>query len=137
MMQMNRYFFLITCSILLGFLTSCNGDDCFSSCRSNDSDFYGEIDVKVTINAENPAVVVTLYDGNFDSGTTIGSLTTTDDRVSFGDFQSDRSYAATALYMKDGQEILAVDGGFLGVSEDDCGCPTGAIDLTLNLKLLD
>ena len=131
--------FVIGLSVAIINLVNCSSDDdCdLQTCTSNDSDFQAEITVKVTINSENPSVLVTLYEGNFDNGAFLDSRTASKEDVSFGSWTAGVQYSATAMYNKDGQPVLAVDGGELQSTTDNCDCTDGAKDLMLNLELLN
>ena len=109
-------------------LIHCDTDNCPSG------PYYGDLKVKLTINDENPEVLVVVFEGNYERGDTIFSELVTTSSVTY-EMEGDRFYSATAVYMRGPREIWAIDGKEMTVSDDDDdGCPY-ASDITLRLNL--
>lgn len=116
-----------------GVLVSCD-EDCdgfFHSCP--DGPFFGDLNVKLTINAENPEVEVIIFRGRAEKQDTV-----------IHDFVSQKSkiynleagfyYSGNAYYQDGIKEILAINGKELSTSTDDCDCEY-AENRNLNLRL--
>ena len=109
-------------------ISSC--DDC--NC---DGLAYGEIRVKLTIDDDNPEVFVTIFDGNIENQDTLYAGWESDTYITISDFEAERRYSATAHYVRDGRNYIAVDGKKMSTSSDDCDCSyTNGITLNLRLK---
>lgn len=94
--------------------------DC-DKCFTNLSDKYN-IEYKVTLNKENVAIPVTLYEGDIDNGAIISQDTVRAQpyytiAVTFG-----RHYSAVAKYSDGGRVIFAVDGQKLRKKLDESSC---------------
>jgi len=140
-MTKGKTFFLMT--ILLMVIVSCERQepvnlsniDC-SECYQ-DKPEWGPLNIKVTINDQNPFVPLKVYIGNFEEG----NLDWTDTAYSkdfWVDVKPDQYYSVTAEY-KDGDKIIfAVDGDKLKLqhTSDKCDEPCyyysgGYIDVRL------
>jgi len=94
--------------------------DC-DKCFTDLSDKYS-IELKVTIDKENPFVPITLYKGKIDDGRIIDSDTIYNTpyytiEVKFGEY-----YSAIARYRHKGRVIYAVDGRKLKKKLDESSC---------------
>jgi hypothetical protein len=100
---------------------------------------FGEIHLRITINAENPSVPVTVYRGNYDDGivVTTETFTTTTGSILL---DTEERYSATASYRRGPDTILVLDEAEVGVSSEefrDATCWTvhdGSMDLQLATK---
>lgn len=126
---MKQLVLLMLSLALLGAI-SCTDDDC--SCPSGP--YYANLKVKLTINEENPEVLLTIFEGNFESGDTLISEVIDEDKV-FYEMEAGRYYSAVVVYVDGAREITAIDGRKMRTSEDDCGCEYGE-NMTLNLRLV-
>ena len=113
-----------------------DSDDCddISTCLLSRPSF-GELDITLTINNENPTVDVVIYRGNYENRDTVQQFTASGTFYSIDlDFGT---YSATALYKVGADSILAVDGDEISLdSETKCretcwDVTDGKIDLTL------
>ncbi len=118
---------LIMLSAML--LIRCDHCDCPSGLA------LGELTIKLTINKENPDILVTLFEGNIEKGDTLFSEYWSDDRAYY-ELLPGKRYSATAHYYLQGKEIVAIDGKKMQTSYDECDCEYGE-DLTFNLRLVD
>ena len=130
----SKDFFFSMALILL--ITCVNCDGCFSSCDSGP--FFADLQIKLTVNAENKDIPIEVFRGLYDDGVLI-----IQDTISPGDLIDGRviynleagiKYAASAIYKDGAKTIIAIDGGEMSLASDECDCdyPT---NLTLNLRL--
>lgn len=122
---------LLTALVGLGLVLLMDCQDC--SCSDNPC--YGQLKVKVTINDENPEVLLTIFEGKIERKDTVLSEWVAKSTVNF-DLEADVYYSATVMYKQGVRQILAIDGKEMPISEDDSNCEYGQ-DTTLNLKLAD
>ncbi len=74
----------------------------------------GMVEIRVTIDEENPIVTVRLYEGNFEEGKLLWEKTShLRYRIEYLD--TERAYSFTATYKRGNDIILAVDGGIIEV----------------------
>ncbi len=93
--------------------------DC-STCYQNKPD-YGPLQIKVTINAQNPSVPLVVYAGNIEDNDTIYIDTTYSSDYSV-DVPVDRYYSVMAEYKDNNKIILAVDGDKLKTDKNTKDC---------------
>ncbi|WP_421873633.1 hypothetical protein [Marinoscillum sp.] len=115
--------------VLLTTLSAC--DD--GLCDCDRGPFFGELQVKLTINDDNPEVLLTIMEGNIESADTVISEYVNEKNVYY-DLEADRYYSAVVTYNQGIRRITAVDGKRMRLTDDDCGCDY-AKDITLNLRL--
>lgn len=135
---MKKIFPILLLSILL--ISGCWTDDDMDcetsfSCVTIPPEF-GDLTIKVTIDAENPVVPVTIFLGNFEDGDTIYHEDLTSESRTF-EVWVDEKYSATAIYQQGGNTIRAIDGDRVVLkSEEDCyeTCYT-VNDGNINLRL--
>ena len=132
-------------SIFMGFLffscekTASKYADCTEEDYENcviDEPFYGAVNVRITINDENPEVKLVFFDGNYESQDTVW-VDTISSRSSTYYFDLNNTYSAAAYYKSGDNTIIAVDGGWLDLytytmCEYTC---YGIIELDLDLRL--
>ncbi|MFY0602089.1 MAG: hypothetical protein JXR03_20610 [Cyclobacteriaceae bacterium] len=126
---------LSTSLIALLFTMACGDDedDCgiLSCIRGARTD--GDLNVKVTINTENPEVEVFIFQGKIENQDTLFSDILTEKNKVY-QVESDNYYSGTILY-KDGiKEILVINGKNMPTIDNDCDCPRGK-NINLNLRL--
>ncbi len=132
-MANRKFIFWLSLMILI---TCMHCDGCFSSCDSGP--FFSDLEIKLTVNAENKDIPIEVFRGLYDDGVLI-----IQDTISSGDLINGRviynleagmKYAAAATYKDGAKTIIAIDGGEMSLASDDCNCdyPT---KLTLNLRL--
>lgn len=120
---------LLIAIISLSVIWSCDEDVCI--CDSGP--FYGELRVKITIDDENPEVLLTIMEGNIESQDTVISEYVNETNVYY-ELEADRYYSAVVGYDQGTRQITAIDGRRMTLSDDDCGCEY-ADNITLNLRL--
>jgi hypothetical protein len=117
-MKIFRYTFYVGLFLISFAIISCkdnttdNSVDCstydYSDCNSIQP-FEGNMHVKLTINSENPAVPLTIYQGKLEDGVVVLR-----DTVSGSTYDTllpiDNFYTVTARYVKGSSTIIAVDG---------------------------
>ena len=106
---------------------------CEDECICDSGPFYGELRVKLTINDENPEVLLTIMEGNIESQDTVISEYIDESNIYY-ELEADRYYSAVVYYDQGSRQITAIDGRRMRLSEDDCGCDY-ADNITLNLRL--
>ncbi|MFT6866636.1 MAG: hypothetical protein ACJA08_001471 [Cyclobacteriaceae bacterium] len=113
--------------------TNCD-EDCDSVFHSCDSGpFYGDVNVRVTINDENPEVEIVLFRGRIEKQDMVIHEYVIENSTIYS-LEAGVYYSGTAFY-KDGiKEMLAINGKNLSTSTDDCDCKY-ADNMSLNLKL--
>lgn len=93
-----------------------NCDECYTEEPTD-----AELQVKVTINSENPVVPLTIYEGTFDTGEEIARDTATTE--SFYIFvKTKKLYTAVAEYRKNGKIIKVVNGHKIKTYLDSESC---------------
>jgi hypothetical protein len=100
----------------------CTSDD-YNNCNTYRPEL-GEVEIKISITNEQPMVMVKLFEGNFEDEKLIWEKTYNNSMQSI-DLDVETPYSFTATYIRDGKEIIAVDGGTIKVSsykacEYDC-----------------
>jgi len=129
-------------SVLLSlFLISCEDDECYRPWNCYDDEPDGAtMDIKVTINDENPSVKVIIYDGVYENDNVREELTLTSSNDEI--YLPDGQYSATALYKRGKDSVLAIDGGRVSITHWSCEDSTGVEEecykvraSTLNLRL--
>jgi hypothetical protein len=112
----------------------CEDDDIISICFDSEPE-YGTLQATLTINGENPQVVLNIYQGDdYQSGLLIISDTLSSQEVSY--HLPLGEYSGTVLYHEGNDLILAVDGDLISSEQTGCDgdCWTvddGHLDLTL------
>jgi hypothetical protein len=91
----------------------CTSDD-YSNCYT-DRPKTGEVEIKISTTGDQPSVTVRLYAGNFEDDKLIWEKTFFNS-VSYLDLDVETLYSFTATYFRNGNTILAVDGGKINVS---------------------
>ncbi len=104
----------IACEDMEGFFVDC--DECFP-----DKPDYALVDIRFTINGENPSVVYWLYEGDIDKGELIAVDTAYSSTVQW-DLQVDVSYSIVAEYISKGRVINVVDATDLRTKHDRSSC---------------
>jgi len=100
---------------------------------------FGTLNLRITINAENPSVTVTVYRGDYDAGIVVTTETFTSETGSI-DLQVDNTYSATASYQRGPDTILVLDESQINTSSEefrDATCwsvSDGSVDLRLVTK---
>jgi len=100
---------------------------------------FGSLNLRITINAENPSVTVTVYRGNYDDGIVVTTASFTSETGSI-DLEVDNTYSATASYQRGPDTILVLDEGHISTSSEefrDAICwevIDGSVDLRLVTK---
>ncbi len=111
-------------------------DECFRSCDSGP--FFADLELRLTVNDQNTDVPIEIYEGKYDDGLLIIQDTVSSNKLvngrAFYNLEAGISYAAVAIYQDGAKEILAIDGGEMSLSTDDCNCDFPN-NLTLNLRL--
>lgn len=87
------------------------------SCKKTNPDLQeGEVNIKLTINPENPWVPITVYEGNFEKNNIVAEDTVYEKEYSvtlpLG------HYSVTAVYKVGDKTIIAVDGDEISLEED-------------------
>lgn len=123
------------------FLSSCR--DKYEDCTEEDylncntiRPATANADVRVTLNAQNPTVLVRLYKGDFEKGQLVRERHYTR-RNNREILNTEENYSITAMYFQDNDTVLVVDGGRIGIisyrmCEDRC---YEARELTFDLRL--
>lgn len=99
----------------------------------------GSLNLRVTINAENKMVTVTVYRGDYDAGIVVTTESFTSETGSI-DLEADITYSATASYQRGPDTILVLDEGEIYTSSEefqDATCWSvndGSVDLRLVTK---
>ena len=118
---MNKWQFLLLMVCLLG--SACqieNGCDPSQVCLQT-APKEGQVWVRVTNNAENRQVNLTIFRGEVDNGVVVSSELTSNEDVFFT-LPSDTYYSAMARYFQGNDTIYAVDGGEMKVLQGtNCG----------------
>lgn len=111
---------------------ACSDEDCdFVICDSGP--FFGDLNVLLTINDENPEVEVVIYEGKIEGKDTLFHEFISESNWVYS-LESNRYYSGTAFY-KDGiRDILVINGKNLPTKSDDCDCEYGQTK-RLNLRL--
>lgn len=100
---------------ILFFAFSCRSkyEDCtdqdYANCNTEIPQ-TGILSIRLTINEENPAVPISLYEGNFEDGRLIRLDTVRVGRYNYS-LLPDKDYSVTATYQEGGNTIVAVSGG--------------------------
>lgn len=131
---------ILSLFLVAGLFVGCSStsDDCTTSSNCVTEPYeYGPLTVKITLNAENDTVPVTIYLGNAEDLDTLDYFELWDDKYTLY-FPVDQKYSATARYKRGNQTIRAVDGDRINLtSNNDCGTRcydvTGAV-MDLRLK---
>lgn len=112
----------IVLAIILG-NSSCENIELFVNCdncyRTKPTTF--DINMKFTINDENPQVNFTVYSGSFEEGQPIynGTTTTTNAKLNV---ECNCYYTVIAEYCSNGRSIMAVDGKLLHFKKNTTDC---------------
>lgn len=106
---------------------SCYDDDCTrpSNCYSSRPETIA-MEIKVTINNENPNVDVTIYSGVYEEGNVQEELTLNSSTKIIS--LPEGRYSATAYYKRDVDTILAIDGEHISVNYWSCEDSSGTSD---------
>jgi len=97
---------------------------------------FGNLEITLTINSQNPSVPITIYDGDFEKNQVVLRDTLTTGFVTFV-LPIDKYYAVTALYLKGADTVLVIDADDVEADRtdyDDKSCYTpddGVVDLRL------
>ena len=139
MKNKNAYILFI---IISPFFTSCQDDECYRPWNCYDEEPDGAtMDIEVTINDENPAVKVVVYDGVYEDDRVREELIL---RSRYEEvFLPEGQYSAVAFYKRGKDSIMAIDGGRVKITYWSCEDSTGTLEdecykvrsSTLNLKL--
>lgn len=114
----------LMCLLLLMGCTDEEGEDWEEECDPCPSDCHhtpfpeGKLEAEVTINAENPAVTLRIYEGDYEDGFLIDSVnlsvTSYETTLPLGD------YSGVVEYQVGGYTVVAVDGDSIGNDSEDC-----------------
>lgn len=106
-----------------------------SGCESCDCPAFteGTVKLNLTINDENSKIPIQIFKGNIENGELLVTDTISENTASFV-FPAPGSYSATAIYKRGNETVLAINGGRLTVTTDECDCDQGE-NLRLNLRL--
>jgi hypothetical protein len=108
-------------------------DDCSLFNCINGGTYEGNLNVKVTINEENPNAVVVLYKGRIEQGDTLLIDTLSENSKTY-EMAPEFYYSGTVTY-KDGiRQVEVVNGKYMDLAGEDCDCPHGR-SISLNLRL--
>ncbi len=124
-------FYICIASIVL--FSNC---ECFRSC--DPGPFFGDLELKLTVNSENTEVPIEIYEGEYDKGILIIQDTVASNELENGKFvynlEAGFYYAAAAIYKDGAKTLIAIDGDELSIETDDCDCSYPS-NRTLNLRL--
>jgi hypothetical protein len=123
---LKNIFILIGIAVFINFLSGCESCDCPTVTE-------GTLRLNLTINGENPRVPIQVFRGNIENGDLMVIDTVSESSVTFI-FPAPGTYSATATYKKGNATVLAINGGKLTVTTDECECDQGET-LRLNLRL--
>jgi hypothetical protein len=105
-------FWFIIIAIMVSCRTVMSEEDCtsydFSGCHTA-IPFEGNLNIKATINDENPRVVLYIYKGKFEAGNLIMTDTTSSEKYSLS-VELDNFYTVMATYHSSGNSIRAIGG---------------------------
>ena len=106
----NKSIYILSVLISLFFISCYDDDECSRPWNCYDEEPDGAtMDIKVTINDQNPSVKVIIYNGIYENDNVREELTLTD---GYGEiYLPDGQYSATALYKRGKDSVLAIDGG--------------------------
>jgi len=79
---------------------------------------FGSLNLRITINAENPSVTVTVYRGDYDDGIVVTTESFTSETGSI-DLEVDNTYSVTASYQRGPDTILVLDEGHISTSSEE------------------
>lgn len=102
-------------------------------CTCDANQLIGELKIRLTLDEENPEVLITIFEGKIENQDTIFSGYVVDTEI-FLDLDANVYYSATAHYVKSGRNYVAVDGREMTTSTDECDCEY-ANNRTLDLRL--
>lgn len=108
---------------------------CDDGCVCDSGPPLGELEVRLTINDDNPDVQVNIFRGRIEDADTLFTETINESTIYY-DLEAGRYYSATATYLKGARTIVAVDGRRMHISTDDCNCEY-AESIRLDLRLKD
>lgn len=117
-------------SVTIVFLALLNGCQDICNCPAV---IEGTVRLRLTINDENPRVFINVYRGSVEKGELLVSDTISDTSVSYV-LPAPANYSATATYVRGDDTVIAINGGRLSVTTDECDCEE-AQTLRLNLRL--
>lgn len=104
---------LFVCMLIFTFSCRSKYEDCtdqdYANCNTEIPQ-TGILSIRLTINEENPAVPISLYEGNFENGRLIRQDTVRVGRYNYS-LLPDKNYSVTATYREAGKTIVAVSGG--------------------------
>ncbi len=113
MMKIPDTIILFVCILIFAFSCRSKYEDCtdqdYAECNTEIPQ-TGIISVRLTINEENPAIPISVYDGNFENGRLIRQDTLRVGSYNFA-LLTEKEYSFTATYKKAGKTIVAVNGG--------------------------
>lgn len=118
--------------IILSVFISCSDDDC-SLVICDSGPYYGDLNVLVTINDENPDVELVIYEGKIERNDTVIYDVLNESNMIY-ELIAGKYYSGTVIYQDGIKEILAINGRSLDITTDDCDCKRGA-NRRLNLRL--
>jgi hypothetical protein len=86
-------------------------------CERTEPDL-GHLNIRLTLNRENPRVPITVYRGDVDAGEIVESDTVSVDRFSY-ELATRERYSVTALYIAGADTILVIDEARIGIDSKD------------------
>ena len=112
-MRMSVINIIFVCMLIFAFSCRSKYEDCtdqdYASCNTEIPQ-TGTLSIRLTINEENPAVPISLYEGNFENGQLIRQDTVRQSRYNYS-LSPEKDYSVTATYREAGKTIVAVSGG--------------------------
>lgn len=124
--------------------TGCNNDDdCdpdteFYPPSGCDTDYplFGDLSVRLTLNDENPSVVLEIYRDSYENGAFLLADTVSTESVSYT-LDLDETYSVAAYYKQGRKTIIAIDGDRLKRKENqECGWDCYTVkDGSVNVRL--
>ena len=123
---MKKGILLLITMIAAGAPISCEDSTLFVDCNKCYESLSDRttLEIKVTIDAENYSVPITLYQGNIDDGKVISTDTTFSSTYISPSVTFGQIYSAVAKYSHGGRIIYTVDGRALKKKLDKSSCST-------------
>lgn len=145
MIKIKTYLYIAFCVLFV--FTSCNEEssdydiDCIYSCKEEYKD-SGSLQIKLTLNNDNPNVLITIYEGEYQLTDSLNNWITdslVDTSPFFIELPVNKTYSVKAVYNWDNKQLNVIDGTKLknnkinkDVCNRECWTISGSyIDVTL------
>ena len=119
---MKKATFILITFIVTIIPLSCEDSFLYVDCNKCFDDYSKSVELRVTIDQENPYVPITLYRGSIDKGEIVAEDTIDTESYFSSEIDFDEYYSAIAKYSHGGRVIFAVDGQKLRKKFDQNSC---------------